>query len=101
MISYKSRLSSVQHSPNKPHKWLKARVLVDARIRYTWVRKLYTGKEDDGVEHGLLHKVMMDLVNDPRREKGYIVIIGICYSTPAFVRDLTQHRFSVCGTAYR
>lgn len=76
--------------------------MVDARIEYTWVWKLYTGKEDDGVEHGLLHKAMMELVNDPRREKkGYIVIMGICYPIPAFVRDLPQHGFAVCGTACR
>ena len=103
MISYKGRLSFGQYMPKKPHKWeSKAWVLADARNGYTWGWKLYTGKEGDRVEHGLWHKVVMDLVNDARQEKkGYIVIVDNYYSSPAFFQDLTQHGFAACGTARR
>ena len=69
MISYKGRLSFIQYLPKKPHKWgLKAWVLADSTNVYTWGWKLYTGKEGGATEHGLAHRVVMELVNDQRLE---------------------------------
>lgn len=103
MIAYKGRLSFLQYMPKKPHKWgLKAWVLADSTNGYTWAWKLYTGKESGTREHGLAHKVVMELVDDPRlKRKGYIVTTDNYYSSPALFRDLTQHGFGACGTARR
>ena len=101
MISYKGRLSFVQYLPKKPHKWgLKAWVLADSTNGYTWGWKLYTGKEGDITEHGLAHRVVMDLINDQRLErKGYIVFTDNFYSSPALFKALTERGFGGCGTA--
>ena len=59
----------------------------------------YTGKEGDRSEHGLAHKVVMDLVSDQRLEqKGYIVFTDNFYSSHALFRDLCSHGFGACGT---
>ena len=101
MISYKGRLSFVQYLPKKPHKWgLKAWLLADSTNGYTWGWKLYTGKEEGRTEHGLAHRVVMDLVNDPKLlHKGYIVYTDNFYSSPALFRELTDNGFGACGTA--
>ena len=66
MISYKGRFSFIQYMRNKPHKWgLKAWVLADSTNGYTWGWMLYTGKEGGVTEHGLSHRVVMQLVHDP------------------------------------
>ena len=98
MISYKGRLSFIQYLPKKPHKWgLKAWVLADSTNGYTWGWKLYTGKEGGATEHGLAHRVVMELVNDQRLEqKGYIVYT---YSSPALFKALTDSGFGACGSA--
>ena len=92
MISYKGRLSFVQYLPKKPHKCgLKAWVLADSTNGYTWEWRLYTGKEEGRTEHGLAHRVVTDLVNDPKLlHKGYIVYIDNFYSSPALFRELTD-----------
>ena len=101
MIAYKGRLSFIQYLPKKPHKWgLKAWVLADSTNGYCWGWKLYTGKDGDRTEHGLAHKVVMDLVTDRRLEhKGYIVFTDNFYSSPALFKDLCCHGFGACGTA--
>ena len=84
MISYKGQLSFVQYLPKKTHKWgMKAWVLADSLNGYTWGWQLYTGKEDGRIEHGLAHRVVMDLVEDDRLiGKGYIVYTDNFYSSP-------------------
>lgn len=101
MISYKGRLSFIQYLPKKPHKWgLKAWVLADSRNGYTWGWQLYTGKSEGTAEHGLAHRVVMDLVNDSRLEKkGYTVYVDNFYSSPALFKSLVEHGFGACGTA--
>ena len=92
MISHKGLLSFVQYLPNNPHKWgLKAWVLADSTNGYPWFWKLYTGKEEGRTEHGLAHRVVMDLVIDPKLlHKGYIVYTDNFYSSPALFRELTD-----------
>ena len=101
MISFKGRLCFVQYLPNKPHKWgIKAWVLADSTNGYTWGWKLYTGKEDGTTEHGLAHRVVMNLVdNDRLRHKGYIVYMDNFYSSPALFKELVSIGFAACGTA--
>ena len=72
MITYKGRLSFIQYMPKKPHKWgPKAWVLADTTNGYCWDWKLYTGGEGNTTEHGLAHRVVMDLVKHRRlTEKG-------------------------------
>ena len=60
---------------------------------------LYTGKEGGATEHGLAHRVVMELVNDQRLEqKGYIVYTDNFYSSPALFKALTDSGFGACGT---
>ena len=61
---------------------------------------MYTGKENGATEHGLAHRVVMDLVNDQRlQHKGYIVYTENFYSSPALFKALTDRGFGACGTA--
>ena len=63
---------------------------------------MYTGKEGGATEHGLDHRVVMELVNDQRLEqKGYIVYTDNFYSSPALFKALTDSGFGACGTAKR
>ena len=100
-MSFKGRLSFLQCLPKKPHKWgMKAWVLADAQNGYTWGWRLYTGKEEDRVQTGLAHGVVLDLVDDPRLQgKGYVVVTDNFYSSPALFRDLVARGFGACGTA--
>ena len=101
MITYKGRLSFIQYMPKKPHKWgLKAWVLADSTNGYCWDWKLYTGREGNTTEHGLAHRVVMDLVSHQRlTEKGYLLFTDNFYSSPALFKDLADHGFGACGTA--
>ena len=75
-------------------------MLADSTNGYTWGWKLYTGKEGGATEHGLAHRVVMELVNDQRLEqKGYIVYTDNFYSSPALFKALTDSGFGACGTA--
>ena len=75
-------------------------MLADSTNGYTWGWKLYTGKEGGATEHGLAHRVVMELVNDQRLEqKGYIVYTDHFYSSPALLKALTDSGFGACGTA--
>ena len=101
MVSFKGRLSFLQYLPKKSHKWgMKAWVLADAQNAYTWGWRLYTGKEEDRVQTGLAHGVVLDLVDDARLQgKGYVVVTDNFYSSPALFRDLVARGFGACGTA--
>ena len=103
MISFKGRLSFLQYLPKKPHKWgMKAWVLADSTNGYTWGWQLYTGKEDGRMEHGLAHRVVMQLVDDERLEgKGYVVFTDNFYTSPSLFQDLAEKGFGACGTARR
>ena len=79
---------------------MKACVLADSMNGYTWGWHLYTGKEDGHMEHGLAHRVVMQLVDDERLEgKGYIVFTDNFYTSPSLFQDLTEKGFGACGTA--
>lgn len=67
MIGFKGRLAFLQYMPKKPQKWgMKAWVLADSNTGYTWSWKLYTGKESEPPQLGLAHRVVLELVDDPR-----------------------------------
>lgn len=72
----------IQYLPKKPHKWgLKAWVLVDSTNGYVWGWQLQTGKAEGTVEHGLAHRVVMQLTNNHKLEhKGYVVHTDNFYS---------------------
>ena len=56
--------------------------------------------EGGRTEHGLAHRVVIDLVNDPKLlHKGYIVYTDNFYSSPTLFRELTDNGFGACGTA--
>ena len=57
----------------------------------------YTGKEGGATEHGLAHRVVMELVNDKRQ--GYIVYTINVYSSPALFKALMDSGFGACGIA--
>ena len=100
IIGFKGRLSFIQYMPKKPHKWgIKAWVLADALNGYTWGWKLYTGKEGDVVQHGLAHKVVLELTDDERlKGRGYVVFTDNFYSSPPLFRELSEEGFGAVGT---
>ena len=63
-------------------------MLADSTNGYCWDWKLYTGREGNTTEHGLAHRVVMDLVKHQRlTEKGYILFTDNFYSSPALLQN--------------
>ena len=63
---------------------------------------MYTGKEGDRGDKGLVHGVVLELVDDERlQDKGYVVVTDNFYSSPALFRDQQQRGFGACGTTRR
>ena len=53
-------------------------------------------------EHGLAHRVVTELTNDPRlQHKGYLVYTDNFYTSPALFKALADSGFGACGTARR
>ena len=75
-------------------------MLADSVNGYTWGWKLYTGKEGDQRDFGLVDKVVLDLVDDVRLQgKGFVVVTDNFYSSPSHFRELRRRGFDACGTA--
>ena len=54
------------------------------------------------MEHGLVHRVVTQLVDDERLEgKGYIVFTDNFYTSQSVFQDLAEKGFGACGTAQR
>ena len=74
----------------------------DAQNGYTWGWRLYIGKEEDSVQTGLAHGVVLDLVDNARLQgKGYVVVTDNFYSSPALFCDLVARGFGPCGTGQK
>ena len=81
---------------------MKAWVLADSLNGYVWGWKLYTGKEGRDSGQGLAHRVVVDLLADPRPEgKGHLIYTDNFYSSPALFKELTKKGFGACGTVRR
>ena len=100
MIGFKGRLAFLQYMPNKPHKWgMKAWVLADAANGYTWGWQLNTGKESVPSVLGLSHRVVLELLDDPRLQPNrHTIYMDNFYSSPVLFSDLVSRGFAVCGT---
>ena len=62
MVKFKGRLAFRQYLPSKPIKWgLKVWSLCESSTGYMANFQVYTGKHLGGSEHGLGHRVVMDL----------------------------------------
>ena len=76
---------------------MKAWVLADSSNGYTWAWKLYAGKDGNQTEHGLAHRVVMELVEDDRLiGKGYLVYTDNFYTSPALFKALSEKGFGAC-----
>ena len=73
--------------------------LADAANGYTWGWQLYTGKESEPSQLGLAHRVVLELLYDPRLQlNSHTVYMDNFYSSPALFHDLVSRGFAVCGT---
>ena len=74
MISYKGRLSFLQYIPKKPKKWeMKAWVLVDSKIAYTWSWYLYSRKEQNVSADSLATQVVLRCRRPPQYESSCLL----------------------------
>ena len=65
MAKFKGRLSFRQYLPSKPTKWgVKIWSLCESTTGYTWAFQVYTGRTAGHQEHGLSHRVVVDLTAD-------------------------------------
>ena len=82
MISYKGRLSFLQYLPKKPKKWgMKAWVLADSKLGYTYNWKLYCGKEEEGRDREPLgERVVVELLSGLQTK---VIMCILIISTPA------------------
>lgn len=62
MIKFKGRLQFRQYMPAKPIKWgVKVWTLAESTTGYMSRFQVYTGRDGNDQEHGLSHRVVMDL----------------------------------------
>lgn len=97
MIGTKSRVSFLQYMPKKPKKFgIKVWTLADAITGYILEFQIYTGK-DRQAEHGLAHRVVMDLV-DRYLHQNYHLYTDNFYTSPRLAHDLLTLGTLTCGT---
>ena len=82
----------------KPTKFgIKLWVICEADAGYCLRYQIYTGKLDQGQEHGLAHRVVFDLAEN-YLDKGHRIYFDIFYSTVKLSQDLENRQTYACGT---
>ena len=98
MIGTKARLSFLQYLPKKPTKWgVKVWVCADADTAYIYNFRVYTGKSDTNLEHGLAYRVVMNLLEDVM-DSGRTLYTDNFYSSPVLFQDLYDQGIYATGT---
>ena len=98
MVKYKGRLSFKQYIHNKPTKWgIKLWSLCDAVNGYLSKFQVYTGRDGRQVEHGLSHRVVVDLVGQ-LEDRYPTIYMDNFYTSVDLLRDLIARGIYACGT---
>lgn len=98
MVKSKARVSFKQYIKNKPVRWgFKLFALCCSKTSYLFDFKVYTGREGDGVQHGLAHDVVTDLC-EPFTGQGYEVYTDQFYTSPALAHTLLAAGIRCAGT---
>ena len=98
MIRTKSRTSFLQCMPKKPKKidvqpWVQAEAFTGYCLHF----QIYTEKCNNEVEHGLMHKVVTDLMA-PDLYKNHDLYFDYYRSSPKLLKDLVSKNTYACGT---
>jgi len=84
--------------PKKPVKFgIKVWVICEADTGYCLKFQIYTGKLDEGQEHGLAYRVVFDLMED-YLDKNHHLFFDNFYSTVKLFQDLEDRATYSCGT---
>jgi hypothetical protein len=98
MIGTRCRVSFIQYMPKKPARFgVKNWVLADSIFPYVCNFQIYTGKNEKTPEHGLAHRVIMDLM-EPYLNKGHRLFTDNFYSSPTLYEQLYEKKTLACGT---
>jgi hypothetical protein len=96
---WKGHVSYRVYNPNKPDKFgVKLYVVCESSSGYIVNWQVYTGKTEDPQEHGHTYRVVMDLLPDHLRGKGYRVYMDRYYSSPKLFHDLWSKELGATGT---
>jgi hypothetical protein len=96
---WKGHVSYRVHNPNKPDKFgVKLYVVCESSSGYIVNWQVYTGKTEDPQEHGHTYRVVIDLLPDHLRGKGYRVYMDRYYSSPKLFHDLWSKELGATGT---
>ena len=100
MVKFKGRLGFRQYMPAKPTKWgVKIWSLCDSITGYMSRFQVYTGRDGRVVEHGLSHRVVMDLMEGMGEERTYATVyMDNYYTSVPLLQDLRQSGLYGCGT---
>ena len=98
MVSTKARIPFLQYLPKKPKKFgVKLWALAEALTGYCLRFQIYTGKCGGKAEHGLSHRVVMDLM-EQYYHKNHHVYFDNFHSSPKLLKDLAAKDTFASGT---
>ena len=98
MIGTRCRVSFLQYMPKKPAKFgIKVWTLCEAATGYVSNFQIYTGKSQDSQEHGLAHRVVMDLMQ-PFLDRGHCVYADNFFSSFPLCKTLLERGTYYTGT---
>ena len=98
MIKFKGCLQIRQYLPSKPTKWgIKVWAFAESSTGYMSHCQIYTGKEGGRQEHGLSHRVVMDLVRHLSGSHATIFMDNF-YTSVKLLQDLMAKGLLGCGT---
>jgi len=98
MVKFKGRLGMKQYMPNKPVKrGIKVWEAADASNGYVFDFQVYTGKKQDGAEHGLGYRVVHDLTRQITG-KNHHVFCDNFFTSVKLAEDLLADKIYLCGT---
>lgn len=98
MIGTKSRIGFLQYMPKKPKKFgIKLWALCEAATGYCLQFQVYAGKTDGTAEHGLVRRVVFDLMGY-YLDKGFHLFFDNFYTSLKLLKDMILRNTYCCGT---
>lgn len=98
MVRFKGRLKFRQYLPMKPIKWgIKVWCLAESQTGYVANFQVYTGKDDRQTEHGLSHRVVMDMCASIQGTQAQVFFDNY-FTTGKLLKDLKALNIQACGT---
>jgi hypothetical protein len=96
MAAYKGKAGIRQYIPMKPHKW-GYKIWCLASCNYALRIELYTGADDEQVEVGKTHDLIMAFMDD-YHHRNYVLYMDSFFTSPRLLNDLHAKGVAACGS---